>query len=183
MMWGGTAFTSLLRAGGWPTPAPPGGLRRGCVGTSGATPRRPQGASGPTPPTSWRAQGVGRWRSHGRRGCTKHTGRPTPRGHPPRGREASPPATRVVHPPQRGLRAGPPRRLAGMNAPSPAAEAQAQSQDVGRGERRRPRCARGIRRICPRVLSRRIRVCRPPLPRRLGIFAGPDLQMLLYRGG
>jgi hypothetical protein len=34
-----------------------------------------------------------------------------------------------------------PARLANMNAPSPAAGAQAQSRDVGWGERRRPRCA------------------------------------------
>lgn len=34
----------------------------------------------------------------------------------------------------------------------------------------------------PKVLSRRIRVNRPSLPHRLGIFAGPDLQILPYRG-
>ena len=70
--------------------------------------------------------------------------------------------------PQRGLRAFPPAARQ-TPPPSPAAGAQAQCQDVGRGERRRTRCARGVRRICPRVLSRRIRVHRPTLPRRLGI--------------
>jgi predicted GIY-YIG superfamily endonuclease len=79
--------------------------------------------------------------------------------------------------------ARPPPPCGHERPPHPPPKLRAQSQDVGRGKRRRPRCARGIRRICPRVLSRRIRVCRPPLPRRLGIFADPDLQMLLYRGG
>ena len=82
-----TASTSSRRAGGSLTPAPPGGLRRGCADTSGATPLRQAEVSGPTPPTSLRVPGADRWRSHGRRGYTKPTGRPTPRRPPPRGRE------------------------------------------------------------------------------------------------
>ncbi len=168
MMWGGTASTSSWRAGGWPTSAPLGGWRRGCVDTSRATPLRLSEASGPTPPTFWRAQGASRWRLHGRRGYTKPTGRPTPREPPPRGRESL--STRVVHPTSRGLQASPPHHPAARQIPPPlpAAEAQAQCQDVGRGERRRP--ARAEK-------SRRLRVYRPSLPRRSGIFASTSLQV------
>ena len=137
-----TASTSSRRAGGSLTPAPPGGLRRGCADTSGATPLRP--ASGPTPPTFWRVPGAGRWRSHGRRSCTEPTGRPTPRRPPPRGRGSLPTcrpggtssATRSTSLPA-------PRRPADT-APSPAAEAQAQSQDMGRGERRRSQLSEDV---------------------------------------
>jgi hypothetical protein len=148
-----TASTSSRLAGGWLTPASPGGWRRGCVGTLGATPRRLQGASGPTPSTFWRAQGVGRWRLHGRRGYTKPTSRPTP----PRGRESP----RVVHPRAAVYEPSLQPPPCGHERPaSPAAEAQAQSQDVGWGERRRPARAERCR-------SRRLRthssVSAPPL--------------------
>ncbi len=69
------------------------------------SPLRPAEVSGPTPPTSWRAQGVGRWRLHGRRGYTKPTGRPTPRG-PRQETEEVPPG--VVRLTGRGLRVSPP---------------------------------------------------------------------------
>jgi len=61
--------------------------------------------------------------------------------------KTSPPTPRMVHPPQRGLRAFPPaaRRGGARAPPPPAAGAQAQGQDVGWGERWRPRCARGDR--------------------------------------
>jgi hypothetical protein len=58
--------------------------------------------------------------------------------------ESSPPTPRMVRPTGRGLRAGPPHPPAARQIPppSPAAEAQAQSQDVGRGGRRRHQLAR-----------------------------------------
>ncbi len=55
--------------------------------------------------------------------------------------------------------------------PPPKLKPRAKTWDGG--ERRRP--ARAEK-------SRRLRVYRPPLPRHLGIFAGPDLQILPYRG-
>jgi hypothetical protein len=129
-------------------------------------------ASGPAPPTFWRAQGVGRRRPHGRRGYTKPTGRPTP----PRGRESP----RVVHPPRSGLRAGPPAAACGHERPPPKLKPRA--RDVGWGERRRPG-AQERRRICPRVL-RRLRVhssaSAPPLGHiRRSRLADTSLQMQL----
>jgi predicted GIY-YIG superfamily endonuclease len=63
---------------------------------------------------------------------------------PAKAEETSPPATRVVRPTGRGLRAGPPHPPAARQIPppSPAAGGQAHGQDVGRGERRRPQLAR-----------------------------------------
>ena len=122
------------------------------------SPLRPSEASGPTPPTSWRAQGVGRWRPHGRRGCTRPTGRPTPPGPRQEAEKASPLATRVVHPTSRGLRAGPPAARQ-TPPPSPAAEAQAQSQDVRRGERRRSARAERCRSRRLRTHSSASRLC------------------------
>jgi hypothetical protein len=118
-------------------------------------------AAGPAPPTFWRAQGVGRWRLHGRRGYTKPTGRPTP----PRGRESP----RVVHPPQRGLRAGPPPPC-GHERPPPKLKPRAKTWDgVRDGGSQEPRNLGGFAYTAP------------SLPRRLGIFADPDLQILPYR--
>jgi hypothetical protein len=61
--------------------------------------------------------------------------------------KASPPATRMVHPPQRGLRAGLPHPPTAKRPPppSPAAGGQAQGQDVGRGERRRSQLSEDVR--------------------------------------
>jgi hypothetical protein len=151
----------LLAAGGGIAYAgSPGGWRRGCGDTSVATPLRPAEASGPTPPTFWRAQGADRWRSHGRRGCIKPTGRPTPRRPPPRGRGSLPthPPGGTSHKPRSTSRSAR-RRPAGMNAPSPAAEAQAQCQDVGRGERRRPARAERCRSRRLRTRSSASRLC------------------------
>ena len=131
VMWGDTACTSSRRVGRSPTPTPPDGWRRGCADTLGATPLRLAEVSGPTPPTFWRVLGVGRWRSHGRRGYTKPTGRPTPREPPPRCRESLP-----THPPDGTSPATrsaslPSRRLAGMNAPP--TRRRSSSPEPGRG--------------------------------------------------
>jgi hypothetical protein len=107
-------------------------LRRGCGGTLGATPLRPAEVSGPTPPTSLRAQGAGRWCSHGRRGCTRPTGRPTPPGHPPRGRGNLPTRHPGGTPHRPRSTSQPDRRLAGMNAP-PKLKPSAKTWDGVRG--------------------------------------------------
>jgi len=78
---------------------------------------------------------------------------------PPRGRESLP--TRhpggTSHKPRSTSRSA--RRLADMNPRQPAAEAQAQSQDVRRGERRRPARAERCRSRRLRTHSSASRLC------------------------